>query len=159
MGGVAKGLLKTHAGETYVDRWIGLFRTLSLSPILVGAHEAYANVPIEQIADAAPGIGPLGGLVALLERGPAIAVACDMPFVSRTLLERLRDFPSDQPIVAPKRDGKWEPLFARYDVRALELARENARVGKHSLQSLLDVLAAEMPLSIEEAAELEDRDR
>jgi molybdopterin-guanine dinucleotide biosynthesis protein A len=153
-------LLKDHSGETLVDRWIGLFRALALEPILVGAHEAYrsAAVTVPQIHDAIAGIGPLGGLIALLERGSSIAVACDMPFVSRALLERLRDFESDKPIVAPKRDGRWEPLFARYDVRALERARQNAISAKHSLQALLDDLAEELPLSKPEARELEDWD-
>lgn len=159
MGGVAKGLLKTDTGETLVDRWIKLFRDASLEPILVGAHEAYASVPIPRIDDAVPNIGPLGGLIALLERGPSIAVACDMPFVSGALLERLRDFPSAKSIVAPKRGGRWEPLFARYDPSALAVARANAASGTHSLQALLDALADEMPLSKEEEAELEDWDR
>jgi molybdopterin-guanine dinucleotide biosynthesis protein A len=159
MGGVAKGLLEAPGGGTLVARWVKLFRARSIEPILVGEHEAYANLGLEILPDATLGIGPLGGLIALLDRGSAIAVACDMPFVSAQLLDRLIAFETDAPIVAPKRDGRWEPLFARYEARIATLAREHASSGKHSLQALLDAAhAAQLPLDDSEAAELEDRD-
>lgn len=160
MGGVAKGLLEAPEGGSLVQRWATLFRALSIEPVLVGEHEAYANLELPKIADAVKDIGPLGGLLSLLTRGPAIAVACDMPFVSERLLAKLASFPSDRPIVAPKRDGRWEPLFARYDAGALATARSNASAGRHSLQALLDAAGAEeLPLDPSEAAQLEDWDR
>ncbi len=160
MGGVAKGLLAAPEGGTLLERWIRLFRAVGIEPVLVGEHEAYRSAGLVQLRDAVSGIGPLGGLIALLERGSAIAVACDMPFVSRELLERLRAFPSERSIVAPKRGGRWEPLFARYDARVLDTARAHAASGKHALQALLDAQGAEtLPLSDEESAQLEDWDR
>lgn len=163
MGGVAKGLLEAPEGGTLVMRWAMLFRALSIEPVLVGEHEAYADLPLPKIADAVTDIGPLGGLLSLLERAPpngAIAVACDMPFVSERLLSKLASFPSDRPIVAPKRDGRWEPLFARYTPAALATARSNAASGAHSLQTLLEAAGAEeLPLDPSEAAQLEDWDR
>jgi molybdopterin-guanine dinucleotide biosynthesis protein A len=160
MGGVAKGLLEAPDGGTLVARWARLFRALSIEPVLVGTHEAYADLGIPSISDAVQGIGPLGGLISLIERGSVIAVACDMPFVSQSLLERLATFPSERSIVAPKRDGRWEPLFARYDARGLGTARVHAAAGKHSLQALLDAADTDLlPLSAEEAAQLEDWDR
>ena len=160
MGGVAKGLLEAPEGGTLVERWIRLFRALKIEPILVGQSDAYVNVGIARLDDAVTGIGPLGGLIALLARGSAIAVACDMPFVSRELLERLAQFPSERAIVAPKRDGRWEPLFARYDACEIDAARAHAASGKHSLQALLDAEGADvLPLDDKEHAQLEDWDR
>lgn len=160
MGGVAKGLLEAPDGGTLVARWVRLFRALAIEPVLVGEHEAYVDLALPTIADAIKDIGPLGGLLSLLERAPAIAVACDMPFVSERLLAKLLGFSSERPIVAPKRDARWEPLFARYDSRALAIARLNVASGAHSLQALLDAAGAEeLPLDASEAAELEDWDR
>lgn len=160
MGGVAKGLLGAPDGGTLIERWMRLFRAVGIEPILVGRHEAYASLEIEQLPDAVTGVGPLGGLIALVERGPAIAVACDMPFVSRELLQRLATFPSERPIVAPKRGDRWEPLFARYDARVLETARAHAASGRHSMQALLDAFEVEiLSLTDEESAQLEDWDR
>jgi molybdopterin-guanine dinucleotide biosynthesis protein A len=83
-----------------------------------------------------------------------------MPFVSGRLVERLISIEASAPIVAPLRDGRWEPLCARYDVtRVLPAAIARAASPHHSLQRLLDDLgAAVLPLSDEEAAELRDWD-
>jgi molybdopterin-guanine dinucleotide biosynthesis protein A len=171
MGGIAKGLLASPEGPPIVERWERLLRGLGHEVVLVGAHEAYAHLPVERIADEPPGIGPLGGLVALLRRAGrsrALAVACDMPFVSRGLVERLAGAPVDSAVLAPRREGRWEPLFARYDAaRVLPLAVSQAQSahaqaaapGARSLQRLLDRAGAvELPLLPGEERELDDWD-
>jgi molybdopterin-guanine dinucleotide biosynthesis protein A len=167
MGGLAKGLLASPEGPSIVERSQRLLRELGHDVVLVGAHDAYAHLPFERVADEPPGIGPLGGLIALLRCGGetidsrVLAVACDMPFVSRGLVERLGTWPADGPILAPRRNGRWEPLFARYDagpVLPLALALAHA-AGSRSLQRLLDRAGAvELPLSPREERELDDWD-
>ena len=164
MGGAAKGMLATESGETLVGRWQRLFAELGMRAVLVGRHEAYEGLGMTTIADDPPGIGPLGGLIALLKAagdGRAVAVACDMPFVSIELLRRLVAHPPGAPIVAAKREDLWEPLFARYDAaRVLATAETRARAGEHSLQGLLAELQAEsLPIDSAEASELRDWDR
>jgi molybdopterin-guanine dinucleotide biosynthesis protein A len=107
--------------------------------------------------------GPLGGLVSLLSDagdGQAIALACDMPFFTRDLLGRLATHAPSASAVAPRRDGAWEPFFARYDPpRALPAARARLARGALSLQGLLDDLRAEeLPLGAGEPALLDDWD-
>ena len=163
MEGRPKGLLLAKSGETLVERWRTMFAALAIEVVLVGRHDAYAGVGLEQLADDPPGIGPLGGLIALLSRaggGDVIAVACDMPFVSGALLEKLAAWAPGAPAVAPRSEGRWEPLFARYSARgALVCARERAARREHSLQGLLDELSAEpLPLRADEIAQLRDWD-
>lgn len=162
MGGVAKGLLRAPGGETIVERWARLFGALEIRSVLVGAHPAYAECGIECIDDAPGARGPLGGLIALLEHarsGVAIAVACDMPYVSERVLARLRDAPP-APIVSPRRDRRWEPFFARYAAGiVLESARARAATGMTSLQGVMDACGArELDLTQEDWAELRDWD-
>jgi molybdenum cofactor guanylyltransferase len=131
--------------------------------VLVGRGAAYADLGLEMLDDDPPGIGPLGGLVALLGRagtGCALAVACDMPFVTGKLVARLLGAPP-APVVAPRREGRWEPLFARYDAPfTLPLARAQVAAGRHALRELLDVCGAvELRLEAGEGEELEDWDR
>jgi molybdopterin-guanine dinucleotide biosynthesis protein A len=170
MGGVAKGLLKAPDGATVVERWRDTLAGMGLEVVLVGRADAYAHIGLEVVADRPPGIGPLGGIVGLLERAEsagcvhAIAVACDMPFVSSRLIERLLCAPAEAAIVAPRREGRWEPLCARYDAaRVLPAARARSRReasgGGHSLARLLDDAGAlSLPLSSGEALELRDWD-
>jgi molybdopterin-guanine dinucleotide biosynthesis protein A len=106
MGGVPKGLLAAPSGETLVQRWTALFAGLSVPCVLVGTHAAYAHLGLETLPDEPEGVGPLGGLVALLRRagrGPVLAVACDMPHVSGRLIERLIAHDPEACIVAPRR--------------------------------------------------------
>jgi molybdopterin-guanine dinucleotide biosynthesis protein A len=165
MGGRAKGLLEAPTGGTLVARWDGLFRRLGVPAVLVGQRPEYAGVELASLPDLGTESGPIGGLLALLahaaEVGEAsvIAVACDMPFVSEALLRKLAAAPP-APAVAARREGRWEPFLARYDVRAARpIALRHADEGKRSLQALLDALGAtELPLSDGEATELRDWD-
>jgi molybdenum cofactor guanylyltransferase len=162
MGGRPKGLLPTASGQTIIARSRDLLGDLGVQVVLVGAHPAYGDLRIETVADAPADIGPLGGLVALLRRtgaGRALALACDMPFVSRAVLERLLRA-DDGAVHAPRRDGRWEPLCARYDApRVVPVAERRARAGLHALQGLLDeVGAAELLLAAEEEPDLRDWD-
>jgi molybdenum cofactor guanylyltransferase len=162
MKGRPKGLLVTASGQTIVERWRRMFEAAGIETILVGSHEAYGDLGIPAIADEPPGIGPLGGLIALLARArgaTAIAVACDMPYVSQALVDKLVAHPSIADVLAPRHGPTWEPLFARYRAVALEKAKERASRGDHSLQGLLGELATEsLPLSAAEMQELRDWD-
>jgi molybdopterin-guanine dinucleotide biosynthesis protein A len=163
MGGRPKGLMCSPSGPTIVDRWRAILDSLSVPAVLVGVHPGYAHLGIPMIADDPAGIGPLGGLVALLRHsgaGRALALASDMPFVSRTLVARLLTS-DDAPVRAFRRGSRWEPLCASYDVpRVLPIAVARAAAGLHSLQGLLDEAGAvRVPLSEAEQEELADWDR
>jgi molybdenum cofactor guanylyltransferase len=163
MGGVAKGMIRTADGTTIVGRLRATLERLGLELCLVGASEDYASLGMEVIPDQPGGIGPLGGLLALLQRAgsaSALAFACDMPFVSGALVERLLIESPGAPILAPRRDGLWEPLCARYDAaRVLPTALALSRTRKRSLQRLLDdASAVELRLASDEIDELRDWD-
>ena len=162
MGGVAKGLLVAPSGETLVARWQSLLARVGTDVVLVGARGEYAHLGLPMLDDDPPGVGPLGGLAALLGRAgarPALAVACDMPFVGEALLRRPLAAPP-APGVAPRRDGRWEPLLARYDAaRVLPVVRAHLAQGRHALQGALDAAGAvELALVLGELAELRDWD-
>ena len=118
MGERAKGLLEAPGGGTLVDRWLSVLHEAGVARVLlVGRHPAYRTLGLETIDDEPSGVGPIGGLTALLRHAGAsraLALACDMPFVSAGLVQRLIAAP-EAPVVAPWRDGRWEPLCARYD--------------------------------------------
>jgi len=163
MGGQPKGLLRAPSGEPIVERWRTLAGSVGLSSVLVGNAAAYAHFGMEAIADELPGAGPLGGLVALLRSRPEdqiVAVACDMPHVTAGLLNRLAFSETDAAVLAPWRDGRYEPLFARYDrVRVCPLATQRLAGADRSLQKLLRAAGTQvLPLSEEEWPLLADWD-
>ena len=153
MGGRPKGLLTTPEGITLVDRWRAMFTALGVEHVLVGKRAEYASIPLATLEDDPPGVGPLGGLAALLAHAGerrALVVACDMPFVTREDVEALIAG-EDAVALAARRDDRWEPLFARYDApRALPIVRQHIAEGRLGLQALLTALGAR-PIAIEPA--------
>ena len=161
MGGRAKGLLQPPSGEaSIVERWITLARSLGVPYVLVGRRAEYESFG-EVIDDDPPEIGPIGGLHALVKHakvGIVLALACDMPFPDERLVRRLLQA-SMHPIVAPRREARWEPLFARYDVETMiRILPERIARGEHRLQGLLDEHGVALETSPEENAMLADWD-
>lgn len=168
MGGVAKGLLPApDSGEPLVLRLRRHAESLGLRCLLVGSAPAYAGLGLPMLTDDPPGLGPLGGLRALLvaaDRAPVLALACDLPYISPALLRRLveaapatADGPCD--VVAPRRQDRWEPLCARYEATVLPALTAALQAGERSFQGLLRRLRVrELSLSATEATELTDWD-
>lgn len=156
MGGRPKGLLPAPGSSslTLVESLVAAGRVAGLAPVLVGAAEPYAAVvpAVRRLADAPAGVGPLGGLHALVRTagtGDAIAVACDMPYVDAAILERLARHPSAAAVVAARRAEGWEPLLARYRAPAVRPVLERALAeGVRSFQDLFERLEVE-PLEID----------
>jgi molybdopterin-guanine dinucleotide biosynthesis protein A len=81
-----------------------------------------------------------------------------MPGLSAELVRHLLEAPPAL-VVAPRRGNVWEPLFARYDVGLLDVARRFAASGRRRLQSLLDEAKAHpLPLGAAELGLLDDWD-
>lgn len=169
MGGAPKGLLVTPDGdETLVLRLLRI--TYEALPgadvVLVGSARPYAALGLPAIADSPAGIGPIGGLAALLaeatlrDASQAFAIACDLPFASTTLLARLASESPAAPAAAYRAGGIWQPLFARYEPRAaLAETRAAIAAGDRSLQRVLSRLdVAEVALDETEIGELADWD-
>lgn len=149
MGGRPKGNLAAPGGATVLSKLRATCEAAGARPVLVGgarAREAYAAEALPGIDDDPRAEGPLAGVVALLAaagHGRAVALACDMPFVTADLLARLVGDPSPAAVVAARRGERWEPFFARYDAaRVLPIALAAAQAGRLGLQALLDEAGA-----------------
>ena len=165
LGGVDKARLPApDTGEPLYGRLLRLAREVGAEPVLLGRTAGEVD-GVRRLADAPAGVGPLGGLGALVHEAagrPAALLACDLPYVERPLLRRLlREAPSAA-VLAPRigPGGKWEVMFARYDSNALRGPLSAAvAAGEHSLQRLLrDVDVCELELSTSERRQLRDWD-
>jgi molybdopterin-guanine dinucleotide biosynthesis protein A len=89
------------------------------------------------------GAGPLAALAAgvshlwsLGHRGPALVLACDLPFVGAAALRVLAGWPGGASVV-PVADGRPQPLCARWSAHDLELAVELVAQGERAMKALL----------------------
>jgi len=169
MLGTPKGLLHPPASaQNLVECLVGNLVAAELPDIvLVGNNEAYDGLGIRVVPDPLPGRGPIAGLLGLAEYAAnlqfefVVAVACDMPGIDEALLRRLRsEFPMADALV-PKREH-WEPLCARYRVRAiLPCLQRLMQQGQGRMTSLLELLGptcVQLPINASNAGVLEDWD-
>lgn len=160
MGGIDKGLLPApDTGEPIVLRLAHRCREAlpDAQIVLVGNRDGYGGLGLDRLADA-PGLaGPMAGLVSLFETAGdrAIALACDLPSVSRELVARLDEHAPDAAAVAPRLDGIWQPLFARYAAKA---ALEAAKTVTAPWRVLEALAAVELPIAESERSLLGDWD-
>jgi molybdenum cofactor guanylyltransferase len=99
----------------------------------------YTSLPT--VEEDPPRQGPLAALVAgadaLAGPGPLLLVACDLPFLSARLIDRLVDAPGAGAVVPVDREGIAQPVCARYSDAALDRARTLVAAGERSMRALL----------------------
>ncbi len=107
------------------------------------------------VADAAPGEGPLGGVVTALDRfaGRAdhvIIVSCDMPFLAASDLAPLVDRAAVAGVaVVVGRSDRLEPLCAVWATGAADRVHRAFDRGIRSIHGVLDELdTEEVPMSM-----------
>jgi molybdopterin-guanine dinucleotide biosynthesis protein A len=106
-----------------------------------GLHQKHEALP--NISDLRPNWGPLAGIESALRNAKSrhcAIVACDFPFVTGALFERLLACTDDSDVVVPlQSDDRPQPLCAVYRVETCLLAAEAAiAADEHSPRALLD---------------------
>jgi molybdopterin-guanine dinucleotide biosynthesis protein A len=168
LGGVAKGNL-TFDGQKLLERLMGTCATAlpGSELLLVGAAEPYAALGLRALSDEPSGIGPLGGLRALLRHvrqvgaDAAVVLACDLPHLGVGLVRRLAAESPEADFVAPRDGELWHTLVARYGTGALAAVDQSLAVGDRALQRVVGRLgerAVELAVDAGERAELRDWD-
>lgn len=126
-------------GQTLLARVMDTMQAL-FSETIVSVREPRPGLALPQVCDEVVASGPLAGLVAGLAqaRSPWVfAVACDMPFVSAALVEKLADFRAGHQAVVPVVGGHPQPLAAFYSASALATMRSALEGGDLSLRGML----------------------
>ena len=168
-GGLPKGNLRHPSGVRLIERLLGVCQSalVDAPAVLVGQSGANDDLGLEMLPDSPSGIGPLGGLRALVAhatehgREDVIALACDMPYVTAELVRRLADEAREALALAPRQNDRWQTLLARYSTRALPVLDAAIEAREHSLQKVFARLgdqASRLAVSDAELRALHDWD-
>jgi molybdopterin-guanine dinucleotide biosynthesis protein A len=151
--GVNKAFLTVY-GQRIIDRTAVLFNTLFRQIILVtNTPLAYASLDLEIAVDLIPANSPLVGIYTGLyySAHPYVFVAgCDMPFISRPVIEYLVSHCPGYDVIIPRLDDGYHPLYAVYSRRLIKPMAELIRGGKLKITEvfsharLREVTAAEL---------------
>ena len=134
-------------GARIIDR-VANAVAVAASRVVVVANEldVYRDVGEEVRPDIQPGLGALGGIYSAVQWAAevdcdvALTVACDMPFVSAGLLERLVEVADPGAAVLPASQGPrgLEPLCAVYGVGCLDAISAAIERGDRAVISFFE---------------------
>lgn len=127
LGGINKAQLEV-GGRRLLDRVLDAVRPLAEQIVVVGhLAEGIQQPGIEIVADAyeehSTLVGIYSGLLAARHE-VALAVGCDMPFVSTPLLERIAQLSEGYDLAVPRVGVHLEALHAAYRRSCLPVMRE-----------------------------------
>ena len=135
-----------YAGQTQLSRAMTLLGSL-VARTFISVRADQSNDPqranYDQIADALPDLGPIGGIHAALHAHPDAAwlvLACDLPFLDAATLQQLiaeRDPRRVATAFRSSHDGKPEPLCAIYEPASRALIDARIADGKQCPRDFL----------------------
>jgi molybdopterin-guanine dinucleotide biosynthesis protein A len=147
MGGVDKANLSLN-GRRIIERQIDVLRQVSDAIIVVGGPlDRFRDLNVRAVPDVRAGCGALGGIYSALRASTdpwTLVVACDMPFLSLALLQRLARPPSTEvDVVMPvTRDGP-QPLCAVYAARCADAVAQRIDRGLFKVADLAEDVCVE----------------
>lgn len=110
--------------------------------ISVSKREYFEFLPYPLVEDEMPGEGPLMGIkttLAFSKHPKSFVIACDIPYVRLSFLEKMIRSAEGWDIVVPcSQEGRLEPLFAVYSKSVLPVIHHLLDSGIHSLLPLLN---------------------
>lgn len=141
------------AGRSLIEHVLARLEGLG-DEILITTNrpQDYYFLGLRLVPDLVPGIGALAGLHASLTAArwdSVLVVACDMPFISRPLLEHLVGLAPQADVVIPRHGDKYEPLHAVYNRSNCLPALENALAA--GLKRLISFFPQVKVLPVEES--------
>lgn len=129
--------------ETMLERIAAQLSPVASSVTLVGSPPAYVGHSLPTVPDVYEKWGALGGIHAALSAAKTdwiIVIACDLPFVTRDLFERLKSFADESidSIVPIQSDGRSQPVCALYRRETcLPEIERLVSAGEHTPRALL----------------------
>jgi molybdenum cofactor guanylyltransferase len=147
MGGADKASLPLN-GRRIIDRQVETLRHVSDSIIVVGGQpDRFRDLGVRAVPDVYAGCGALGGIYSALlasDRPWTLVLACDMPFLSLPLLQRLTRVPAPGvDMVMPRTHEGPQPLCAVYAARCADPVRRRIERGLLKAASLAEDVRVE----------------
>ena len=141
-----KASLPIH-GETMLSRVARLVSAVADDVIVVGRRDQQFPHGVTVVNDPAEDLGPLAGLAAGLIASRSdlnIVVACDMPLINPTVLERLTTMIGDDDMCVAVIDGHPSVLCGVYRSTVGSVAQSLLDSGERRVMRLLDLVTVRM---------------
>ena len=127
--------------ETLLERGLGVLRSVFQEVLVVIAQDnPPVGVDARVVRDLVPECGSLGGLYTGLMRATTssiFVVACDMPFLDRTVIAQFTSRRATADIVMAKLAAQLHPMHALYGKRCLPVLEQMIQARQLKIQELV----------------------
>jgi len=124
-------------GVPIIHRIVNLFKELFQETIIVtNQKELFSNFNSKIHTDLIPDKGALGGLytgVFFANFSNSFCVACDMPFINRSLVQYLIKHIEGYDVIVPQTKDGLQPLHAIYSKNCLDPLKNTIEKGKYKI--------------------------
>lgn len=137
--GTDKGLLPVD-GKNIVERAIDAMKPFVQEIIIITNGNKYDYLGYKIYNDVIKKCGPMGGIYTALSYSKTkknFMVSCDMPFISKELVQFMIKNAIDCEIAIPLHNGKLEPLCSVYDKYCTSKLEELLKENKWKLLDML----------------------
>ena len=129
-------------GVPIIKRIYDLFKELFQEVIIVtNQKELFSNFDSKIYSDLIPSKGALGGLytgIFFSSFHHSFCVACDMPFIKKTLVQYLIENMDDEDVIVPRTKDGLQPLHAIYSKNCVDPIRKSIDEGKSKIIDIYD---------------------
>jgi molybdopterin-guanine dinucleotide biosynthesis protein A len=124
-------------GVRLVDRVARVMKSIFHRVVLLtNTFDEYAYLQAPMVEDIVKGFGPMGGIytgLSTMSNEAGFFVACDMPFLSESLIRHMVDVKADFDAVVPRMDWMLEPLHALYSKKCLPVIHKAIGHDQHQI--------------------------
>ena len=124
-------------GVPIVKRIYDLFKELFQEVIIVtNQNHLFSNFDSKIYSDLIPGKGALGGLytgIFFSSFQHSFCVACDMPFIKKSLVQYLIECIDDADVIVPRTKDGLQPLHAIYSKNCVDPMKRMIEEGKSKI--------------------------
>jgi molybdopterin-guanine dinucleotide biosynthesis protein A len=129
-------------GVPIVERIHRLFQELFEEVIIVtNEKNLFSKFDSRICSDLIPGKGALGGLytgIVFSSFNYSFCVACDMPFIKKSLVSYLIENAANEDVIVPRTKDGLQPLHAIYSKNCVDPIRKSIEEGKSKIVDIYD---------------------
>jgi len=149
--GQNKALLNLN-GKSFIHSIASVLRQVFRDVIIISDHaEPCRSLGLPVYPDIIKNCGPLSGVHSAFVHSSApeiFVTSCDIPFISKELVEYIVDFDSKADVSIPFMNGKLHPLCALYTWKCFSFVEKNLKNKRFRLMDILkDLQVTVVPIT------------
>lgn len=142
MNGIDKGLLSVN-GKTLIETIIQELKEVSTDILIIANNKKYDFLNYKIFNDVIKDVGPVGGIYTGLVNSKTndnIIVACDLPFISSKVFNKLLKFKNSFDAVIPEINNNLQPLSSYYNKSCIGIFLSCINNNEYKIKNIIKLI-------------------